>query len=44
MEKDRAISDLQQTISAQKQPASGKMGTVTVAQKDVRKLKWKDGK
>ena len=44
VEKDRAISDLQQTILAQKQPASGKMGTVTVAQKDVSKLKWKDGK
>ena len=47
VEKDRVISDLQQTISAQNQPASGKMGktaTVTVAQKDVSKLKWKDGK
>ena len=47
VEKDRVISDLQQTISAQKQPASGKMGktaTATVAQKDVSKLKWKDGK
>ena len=47
VEKDRVISDLQQTMSSQKQPASGKMGktaTATVAQKDVSKLKWKDGK
>ena len=47
VEKDRIISDLQQTISAQNQPASGKMGktaTARVAQKDVSKLKWKDGK
>ena len=47
VEKDRVISDLQQTISAQNQPASGKTGktaTATVAQKDVSKLKWKDGK
>ena len=47
VEKDRVISDLQQTISVQNQPASGKMdktATVTVAQNDVSKLKWKDGK
>ena len=47
VEKDRVIGDLQQTTSAQKQPASGKMGktaTATVAKKDVSKLKWKDGK
>ena len=47
VEKDRVISDLQQIISAQNQPASGKMdktATATVAQKDVSKLKWKDGK
>ena len=47
VEKDRVISDLQQTILAQNQPTSGKMGktaTATVAQKDVSKLKWKDGK
>ena len=47
VEKERVISDLQQTISGQKQPASRKMGktaTATLAQKDVSKLRWKDGK
>ena len=47
VEKDRVISDLQQTISAQNQPTSGKMGktaTATVAEKDISKLRWKDGK
>ena len=46
MEKDRVISDLQQTISSQNQPASGKMGKTATAraQKDVSKLRWKDGK
>ena len=44
VEKDRITGDLQQTTSAQSQPASGKMGktaTATVAQKDVSKLRWK---
>ena len=47
VEKDRVIRDLQQTISAQNQPTSGKMGktaTATVAEKDISKLRWKDGK
>ena len=39
VEKDRVISDLQQTISAQNQTARA-----TVAQRDVSKLRWKDGK
>ena len=47
VEKERVISDLQQIISDQKQHASRKMGktaTATLAQKDVSKLRWKDGK
>ena len=44
VEKDKITGDLQQTTSAQSQPASGKMGktaTATVALKDVSKLRWK---
>ena len=40
-------SDLQQTISVQKQPGSTKMAKTArtiVGQKDVSKLRWKDGK
>ena len=48
VEKDRVISDLQQTIPVENQPASGRIGktaTATVlAQRDVSKLRWKDGK
>ena len=47
VEKDRVIGGLQQTISAQNQTTSGKMGktaTVTVVKKNVSKLKWKGGK
>ena len=47
VEKDKVTSDLQQTISAQKQPVSPKIGktaTATVSQQDVSKLRWNNGK
>ena len=45
VEKDRTSSDLQQTISAQKQSASvEQMGKTSTVTQGVSRLKWKDGK